>query len=197
MYKFKSQQVGLTLIESIVDSVILGFALSVLVSGVFGSSSKSHQATYQVQAATLGHSIITDILSRQFDEHSDPNGGAYRCGEAIAPESCTASNDLGRDGSVEQNTMSRSAIFNDVDDFIGCWGESAHCSSNILTNYPLNKLIDEQRSSGYKNFTVQIQVTYSDIDGNNPASVPYKKIEVILYASNYATYAFHAYKGNY
>ena len=196
MNRMKGHQIGFTLIESIVGIVILGFALSVLVSGVFTSSTKSHQATYQAQAAALGHSIMTDILSRQFDEHSDPNGGQYRCGEAEAPDGCSSPNELGRDTMAEKNTTSHSAIFNDVDDFIGCWGDSDTCVVANLS-YDLNQLIDQESAAEYKNFTVEINVAYADVDNKSTAITQYKKIDITLYASSHAKYPFSAYRGNY
>ncbi|MGF1806304.1 type II secretion system GspH family protein [Aliivibrio sifiae] len=189
-------QRGLTLIESIVGIVILGFALSVLISGVFTSSTTSHQATYQVQAAALGHSVMTDILSRQFDQHSDPNGGQYRCGEALSGmtiPSCTLVKNLGRDGAAENSAIT----FNDVDDFIGCWGALSECSSNTLPSYQLNQLIDTSSADEYKHFTVEINVMYADIDAQHTAITQYKKIIITLYASQYAKYTFSAYRGNY
>ena len=191
-----NRQKGFTLIESIIGIIILGFALLILVTGVFSSASKSHQATYQSQAATLGHSIMTDILSRQFDEHSDPNGGAYRCGEVSAPDACSSPNELGRDTIAEKNTTSHSAIFNDVDDFIGCWGEAAQCTSG-LASYPLNRLIDSSSADEYKNFTVEINVAYADVDNRVTVITQFKKIDITLYASNHAQYTFSAYRGNY
>lgn len=195
MSRMKVHHIGFTLIESVVGIVILGFALSVLVSGVFTSSTKSHQATYQAQAAALGHSIMTDILSRQFDEHSDPNGGQYRCGETISgviiPD-CTLIADLGSDGSGETNAIT----FNDVDDFIGCWGDSDTC---VVANpsYDLNQLIDQDSAAEYKNFTVEINVAYADVDNSGATPTQYKKIDITLYASSHAQYSFSAYRGNY
>ncbi|MDD9197084.1 type II secretion system protein [Aliivibrio sp. S3MY1] len=196
MNRMRVSQIGLTLIESIVGIVILGFALSILVSGVFTSSTKSHQATYQAQAAALGHSIMTDVLSRQFDENSDPNGGAYRCGEISAPDACSSPNELGRDTIAEKNTTNHSAVFNDVDDFIGCWGEAAQCTSGVA-NYSLNQLIDATSAVKYKNFTVEINVAYADVDNRKTAITQFKKIDIILYASSHAQYTFSAYRGNY
>lgn len=196
MNRMRINQIGFTLIESIVGIVILGFALSVLVSGVFTSSAKSHQATYQAQAAALGHSIMTDILSRQFDEHSDPNGGAYRCGEVAAPDACSSPNELGRDTIAEKNTTSHSAIFNDVDDFIGCWGESEACTVSS-PSYNLNQLIDSDSAAEYKNFTVEINVAYADVDNSATAITQFKNIDITLYASSHAQYTFSAYRGNY
>lgn len=194
MSKIFTLQRGFTLIESVIGIVLLGFALSVLTMGVFSSSIKSHQATYQAQAAALGHSIMTDILSRQFDENSDPNGGEYRCGEVIPGvliPSCTLSVNLGRDG-VESN----STTFNDVDDFIGCWGESEQCRVSLV-NYALNQLIDQDSADEYKNFTVEINVAYVNVDNQTTPITAFKKIDITLYASSYAKYTFSAYRGNY
>ncbi len=192
MSKATNHQKGFTLIESIIGIIILGFALLILVTGVFSSASKSHQATYQSQAAALGHSVMTDILSRQFDEQSDPNGGQYRCGEIISNIVISdCSTNLGSDtGETSADT------FNDVDDFMGCWGDAVQCTSG-LTNYPLNQLIDPSSADEYKNFTVEITVAYADVDGSGDAITPYKKIEITLFAGNHAQYTFSAYRGNY
>ena len=189
MSRMRVRQAGFTLIESIVGIVILGFALSVLVLGVYTSSTKSHQATYQAQAAALGHSIMTDVLSRQFDENSDPNGGQYRCGEN---DDNPCSTGLGKDGTDGLTSVS----FNDVDDFIGCWGELSICSSNSLPSYQLNQLIDATSAAEYKNFTVEINVAYADVE-NSETKTQLKKIDITLYASSYAQYTFSAYRGNY
>ena len=193
MSRMRVNQIGFTLIESIVGIVILGFALSVLVSGVFTSSTKSHQATYQAQAAALGHSIMTDVLSRQFDEYSDPNGGAYRCGENDTDNNAiTCSVTLGK-----EEVGLTSVSFNDVDDFIGCWGELSICSLNTLPSYQLNQLIDATSAAEYKNFTVEINVAYADVDNSATAITQFKKIDITLYASSHAQYTFSAYRGNY
>lgn len=189
MSRMRVRQAGFTLIESIVGIVILGFALSVLVLGVYTSSTKSHQATYQAQAAALGHSIMTDVLSRQFDENSDPNGGQYRCGEN---DDNPCSTGLGKDGTDGLTSVS----FNDVDDFIGCWGELSICSSNSLPSYQLNQLIDATSAAEYKNFTVEINVAYANAE-NSETKTQLKKIDITLYASSYAQYTFSAYRGNY
>lgn len=189
MSKVVRHQRGFTLIESVIGIVILGFALSVLMMGVYTSSTTSHQATYQAQAAALGHSIMTDILSRQFDENSDPNGGQYRCGEN---DNNPCSTGLGKDGTDGLPSVS----FNDVDDFIGCWGEPEACTVSS-PSYNLNQLIDPDSAAEYKNFTVEINVAYVDADNSATTITQLKKIDITLYASSHAQYTFSAYRGNY
>lgn len=186
-------QKGLTLIESIIGMIVLGFALSILLSGVFSSAMSSHKATYQAQSATLGHAIMTDMLSRQFDENSDPNGGRYRCGENNAHhEFIRCSVALGRDGNE-----TKALTFNDVDDFIGCWGEASLCRSSHLAVYPLTDLMDASSAESYKHFAVEINVSYDDVDARNTAVTGYKRIVMTLYGSDHARYTFTAYRGNY
>ncbi len=191
------QQRGATLIESIIGIIIFALALLSLLSGVFNSVSKSHQATYQSQATALGHSILTDILSRQFDQNSDADGDFFRCGEHNAAGiliACTASEDLGAESTDGDHSMT----FNDVDDFIGCWGEVTRCSASTLTHYPFAQLVDPVSAEKYHNYTIEIQVTYVSMDQSlvTEPSV-FKKVTITIYASSYANYTFSAYVGNY
>ena len=194
MKKMNQQQhkhKGFTLVESIIGMIIFSFALTVLVMGVYRSSSKSHEIVYQVQASTLGQSILADILHRRFDENSDPNGELYRCGEENKEGefvACTLTNKLGSDNE-------RSPVyFNDVDDFIGCWGDEKKCSNSSSAIYSLSDLIGNEGAERYHNFTIEINVNYVDINNEIPL---YKKVTVTLYASSYATYTFSVYRGNY
>ena len=188
----RKKNLGFTLIEIVVGVLVVGFAMTALVITIYSSANKSHEATYQAQAAALGHSIMTDILSRQFDENSDPNGGFYRCGE----------NDV--DGNLrpcssvlkrEESATTHADLFNDVDDFIGCWGSNADCNSlaSTATRYPLNKLIDESSADEYHNFTVIINVAYDLPAG----STLFKRIDLTVNGGQHAQYTFSAFRGNY
>ncbi len=71
----------------------------------------------QVRAAQLAQRILNEVLQKSFDEHSDHNGGRFRCGETVGTPpviypACTPGADYGPDGGE-----TRSYAFSDVDDF--------------------------------------------------------------------------------
>ncbi|WP_165312380.1 prepilin-type N-terminal cleavage/methylation domain-containing protein [Vibrio ziniensis] len=172
---------GFTLVESIMAMVIMGFAMVTLVSFLYPQIERSATPHYQTRAANLGQSLMSQILARGFDEKSDFDGGLIRCGEEGT--SCTAANNLGRDGSEDPSQ------FNDVDDYIGCWyGENSNnCGEG---GYPLADIFGNSIASKYKNFTAEITVDYA-YDNTM------KKIEITITAGRYGEFSFVGYRGNY
>jgi len=184
---------GFTLIESIVAIVIMGFAMLVLVSFLYPQIERSATPHYQMRAANLGQSVMSQILARGFDQKSDFDGGAWRCGEP-KPDAAIleCSTHLGREGE------SSPADFNDVDDYIGCWyaDDASQCGSQ--TAYSLSNILGDDITANYRHFTVLIEVSYV-----NPAFAPVssvtdlKRIELEVDTGRYGRYRFVAYRGNY
>ena len=96
---------------------------------------------------------LNEILSRKFDENSDPfDNSVVRCGETHKGQlyACTEPREFGvwpRDnneyekyehpitGSV--HWLLKTRIANDVDDFHGCWGDSELCDDRYsFTQFP-------------------------------------------------------------
>ncbi len=189
-----SQQ-GFTLIESIVAMVLMAIAMTILMTIFFPYIEKSGQAQYQVRASALGQSMMTTILSRGFDENSDPNGGLIRCDDNSAP-ACSTS--LGVD-----NGELDASRFDDVDDYNGCWyttdASRARCQSSPYGT--LTDVLGEQLASQYNNFSVDVVVNLvnqAQLTQNQPATAQiFKKIELTIYPGKYMPVYFEAYRGNY
>ncbi|MDE1515803.1 MULTISPECIES: type IV pilus modification PilV family protein [Vibrio] len=187
---------GFTLIESIVAIVIMGFAMLVLVSFLYPQIERSATPHYQMRAAYLGQSVMSQILARGFDQQSDFDGGEWRCGETkpntTTVKLCSAT--LGRDAGEGSP-----AEFNDVDDYIGCWyaDDASRCGSQTQ-HYPLSNILGDEIIANYRHFTVLIDVSYVD-----QAFAPVhqitdlKRIELVVDTDRYGRYAFVAYRGNY
>jgi len=180
------RQIGFTLIESIVAIVVMGIAMVTLTSLLFPQFQQSARPQYEVRAAALGNSLLTEVMARRYDENSDPDGEVVRCGEGTA---CTLQSAFGPDDSE-----SDPASFDDVDDYIGCWttntASNSYCST-VTGN--LDDVFGDAISSEYPNFAADIDVVSATIAGNNQ----FKKVTVTITAGSYGEYQFSAYRGNY
>ncbi|MBY7821839.1 prepilin-type N-terminal cleavage/methylation domain-containing protein [Vibrio fluvialis] len=185
---------GFTLVESIVAMVIIGLAMVVLISFLYPQVERSATPHYQTRAANLGQSLMSQILARGFDNNSDFDGGAIRCGENKSDGTATTcSTVLGSDG---ENSP---AQFNDVDDYIGCWyGDNASECGSETTKNPLTNILGTNVAANYRHFTVFIAVDYVN-SAFQPVSAitEMKRIELTIDTDNYGRYTFVAYRGNY
>jgi len=108
---------GFTLIEFVVGIVLLAIALTGILGLLINQAPQAVDPVQQVRGAQLAQRILSEVLQKSFDEHSDHNGGRFRCGETVGTPAvtyppCTASADYGPEGGE-----TRPYAFNDVDDF--------------------------------------------------------------------------------
>lgn len=174
---------GFTLIESVIVIVVMGLAMITIVNFLAPQISRSGDPHYQTRSAALGKSVMSLILARGFDDNSDFSGSQLRCGEGAAAgtsqENCTLEADFGAEiGEVI-------ARYDDVDDYIGCWEPAGTNGCNDL-----NTLIGENGATTYRNFRLDIDVTYQTVD-------LLKRINLTISASNQAPIVLDAYRGNY
>ncbi|MFV0576268.1 MAG: prepilin-type N-terminal cleavage/methylation domain-containing protein [Vibrio sp.] len=176
---------GFTLIESILAIVLMGFALSMLITLFFPQVEDSAKPHYQARASALGQSVMNTILSRGFDENSDSAGGIIRCDDTIA-NTALQTNAPVCVGATGKDDETRPSEFDDVDDYSACWSEpvTPGCSD-------LSELINN--SDEYRNFTVAVKVV------NHESTHPYimKKISVTISVPRYESFEIIAYKANY
>ncbi|KJF94358.1 type IV pilus modification PilV family protein [Photobacterium angustum] len=198
------KQRGFTLIEGIITIVLLAIAMITLVSFLFPQVERSAVPQYQARSAAMADAIFNEILARQFDQNSNPNGDSvYRCGEDDAKGNsnpCTLPARLGPDDLLEATNP---AMANDVDDFIGCWGDTTQCPNTYTyndNNYvtpsltsrrgELTDLVPSLSTVNYTHIHATINVEYVP-------SLLLKKITVSVDAGRYGKYDYIAYRGNY
>ncbi len=195
------KQKGFTLVESILAIIVLGISMSVLLMLVFPQVKDSARSQYEVKASLLAQSIMTEILSRGFDENSDANGGLHRCDEVlpgISRADCTAGVSLGVD--TRASVTETASMFDDVDDYIGCWHTVTNLADCSLVNRgPMNNVFGTDINNEYPNFRAEINVEYvpSATFGLNNDQQRYKRITLTIIAGQYGEYTFIAYRGNY
>lgn len=141
----------------------------------------------QVRAAQLAQRLSGEILQKSFDEHSDHNGGRYRCGEQVAGVTISpCSTSYGPDGEPA------SYAYNDVDDFdtAGSWVDA-----NTLTQTEVGVSSEE-----YRNYQVKIAVSGADFSDGTfkscaaPCSVG-KRIDLQIKLPDQSVLDFSFYRG--
>ncbi|MBA5762109.1 type II secretion system protein [Vibrio sp. 404] len=173
---------GFTLIESIVVMVVMAFAMVTITSFLMPQVASSADPHYQSRASALGQSVMTKILARKFD-HNNSAGGEVRCSLSGA----TACRALGIDTDLGE-TATAPDLFNDVDDYRGCWTPNGTSGCNNLYD-----LISSGEDSSYHNFRLDIDVVYAV----NTSTQMVKKITLKIAASDQTPIEYVAYRGNY
>lgn len=193
--KQKAQH-GFTLIESIVAMVVMGIAMTILFSIFFPRVEDSGRPQYIVRASALGQSVMNTILSRGFDDESDPSGSVVRCDDGANPDlvDVTAPECIGATGPDSEESPDD---FDDVDDYIGCWETDSKCT-DTETIYPLSELVPN--ADQYPHFKVVVDVVDVNNNGSEPLSESVhtmKKVTLTVSAQGYESIRLVGYKGNY
>ena len=65
--------------------MLLAVALTGILGLLVNQAPQAVDPVQQVRAAQLAQRILGEMLQKSFDEHSDHNGGRFRCGETAGP----------------------------------------------------------------------------------------------------------------
>ncbi|EOV5436049.1 TPA: type II secretion system protein [Vibrio parahaemolyticus] len=177
---------GMTLIEMIIAIVLMGIAMVMFSTALIPQIKDASTSHYQSRAIALGHSMMSQILARNFDHYYDDNGGMLRCGESGA-DACSL---LGRDGEASPSA------FNDVDDYIGCWYTENTQNSCPLGSekYQLSDVVGNSADSSYINFRVEVAVKTTELEGSVPKM---KQVKLDIFAGSALAISLVGYRGNY
>ncbi|MFH4491292.1 type II secretion system protein [Vibrio diabolicus] len=184
--KCKKTLRGMTLVEMIIAIVLMGIAMVMFSTALIPQIKDASTSHYQSRAIALGHSMMSQILARNFDHYYDDNGGMLRCGESGA-DACSP---LGRDGETSPSA------FNDVDDYIGCWyteNTQNSCPSGI-EKYQLSDVVGNSADSSYINFRVEVVVETTEYEGSVPKL---KQVKLDIFAGPSLAISLVGYRGNY
>ena len=182
---------GFTLIEFVVGIVLLAIALTGILGLLINQAPQSVDPVQQVRGAQLAQRILGEVLQKSFDEHSDHNGGRFRCAEtvgtpAVTYPACTPVADYGPDGGE-----TRPYEFNDVDDFdtAGNWVDANQFTQSSASTS------DEE----YRHYQLKIRVTADDLfaSAGKGASSIGKRIELTVRLPDRSEVEFALYRGNY
>ena len=183
---------GFTLIEFVVGIVLLAIALTGILGLLINQAPQGVDPVQQVRGAQLAQRILGEVLQKSFDEHSDHNGGRFRCGErvgtpAVTYPACTPVADYGPDGGE-----TRPYEFNDVDDFdtAGNWVDA-----NQFTQTNAEGVSDQE----YRHYQVRIAVTPDTLFGSSGLGAESigKRVALTVRLPDESELAFALYRGNY
>jgi len=176
---------GFTLIELIIAIVLIGITVVGISTSLFPQSRQSAEIILASRAAELGHAVMDEIISRQFDHNSGALGGLPVCISNSGPQGgdgdpCTIPDGLGHVDETERKN------FNDVDDFHGLNGK-------------VSDVLGDDLSDIYVNYKVNISVYYdTDLDGKpDLISGDSKRIDVVVIDPQNNQYEFSVYRGNF
>jgi len=129
---------------------ILAVSLTGITVMIQGGLSRGADTLLDVRAVALGQSYLDEILSRRFDELSEPNGIPPCRSLGAGAKPCTAEGSFGADGETRAN-------YDDVDDYHGLAEGEGEAN-------PLRDSMGVTRD-GYANFHVSVSVRYINLGG--------------------------------
>ncbi len=188
----RASERGFTLIELIVGIVLLAVALTGILGLLINQAPQAVDPVQQVRAAQLAQRILNEVLQKSFDEHSDHNGGRFRCGETVGTPPViyparTPGADYGPDGGE-----TRPYAFSDVDDFdtAGNWVDA-----NQFTQTNAEGVSDQE----YRHYQVRIAVTPDTLFGSPGLGAESigKRVALTVRLPDGGELAFALYRGNY
>ena len=175
----------------VVVIVILAIAL-LTVTRMLSQTTLQGAYTYdETKAIELAESLISEIRSKRYDENS-PVGGVPPCDGESGDNPCTLGENLGPDGANERATPYNRVAFDDIDDFNGLDEGSGSDTGHSLLN------AQGDPRSGYENFRVQIEVSYSGATMlGDSTSTDSKKIRLSITQPNEEVLDFTFHIANY
>lgn len=175
-------QRGFSLISIVLSIILMSFALLTVTTSLVPKSQQNVELIYSTKAAELGAAVMDEILGRQFDQKSGPNGGLPEC-DSPTGDPCTSPDDLGEDGDKEKGNRT---LYNDVDDFDGLSGN-------------VQDVLGDNLGSVYPNFSISISVFYdANLDGiADTVSGNRKRIVVDVIDPSGQHYPFSVFRGNF
>jgi len=168
--KFKSthsKQKGVTLIEMVITIVVLGIALSALISSLSSGISQSATPLWESRSLELTQAYLDEILAMKFD-------GTQPLGGGVVAGACSISSD----GQTRVN-------YDDVDDYDG------------LNDSPPQLIETSLDMSSYTDFSVLVSVTCSGTELALSDDAYAKRIVVTVNVPGGQTRSVAVYKGNF
>lgn len=165
--KTHRSQKGVTLIEMVITIVILGIALSALISSLSSGISQSATPLWESRSLELTQAYLDEILAMKFD-------GAQPLGGGVVSGVCAISTD----GQSRAN-------YDDVDDYDG------------LNDSPPQLIETSLDMSTYSDFSVLVSVSCSGTELNLSDDAFAKRIVVTVNVPGGQSRSVAVYKGNF
>ena len=190
---------GFSLIETIIFILVVGIALSGIVTLFVQNTRSSADPFVRERAVAVAHAYMDEIMGMRFDEHTPVGGGCVESGSNSCTSYCAALSDLecvrskcrlqGLGDCVARAGLSgiateegdRSA-YDDVDDYAG------------LNEAPTGIV---GAAGGYAGFNVQVSVTQPGASWHGIDARDLRHIQVSVTSPLYETIRLQAYRVNF
>ncbi len=197
---------GVTLIEMVIFIVIVGIAVTAIMTVYINAGRSSADPLVRIRAIELGQAVLEEIMLKAYDDSTPLGGGCVqfssgsRCASGPSATAQSAAG-FGSDGESR-------ATFNDVDDY----HDLAYCGDNVSAadsacSSACQPLLDDAGndiSADYAGFAVCIRVSFagSEVNNTSPADVSVpdndaKRIDVIVTDHLNSRYLLSAYRLNF
>lgn len=170
MVVFVYRNQGFTLVEVLIAIVVIGIALSALMTGLSSAVNQGAAPVIESRALALGQAYADEIMSMAFDDQTPAGGGAV----AVAEAPCVASNE----------SQARDQ-FDDVDDY------------HLLRDQPPVLLNSASQANSYSQYAVAIRVTCAGDDLGMSGNHLIKRIEIVISLPNGEARTLTFFKGNF
>jgi MSHA pilin protein MshD len=167
-----SPQHGVTLIELVITIVVIGIALSALISALSTGIINSSTPLWESKALELSQAYLDEIQAMKFDEQTDSGGGSL----VNSAVSCAA---------IDFNDAEARSEYDDVDDY------------HDLTDSPPILIQAATNIDDYDSYEVSVQVSCAGNDlglANNESA---KRITVTVTVPGGESRRVALYKGNF
>lgn len=195
-----SRERGFSLLETVIFMVVVGIALSGLVTLFVQNTRSSADPLIRERAVAIAHAYMDEILGKRFDENTPLGGGCVESGSNSCTSYCAAYSDaqcvqskcrlLAAGNCVPRGNLSgiaaeegtNRAAYDDVDDYQG---------------------IDEAptgiagAAAGYAGFNVRVRVTQPANDWNGIDARDLRLIQVDVTSPLGETVSLQAYRVNF
>lgn len=161
---------GFTFIELIITIIVVGIALSALMSALSTSVIQGATPVWEGKALALGQAYMDEILPLKFDDQSPPGGGQV--------DASASPCNIGNEGQTRNQ-------FDDVDDYHG------------IVNTPPALLQTSIDVANYQNYTVRVSVVCAGTEINLPATHLAKRITVNVEGPTGDARTLSVYRGNF
>jgi MSHA pilin protein MshD len=167
-----SRQSGVTLIELIITIVVIGIAMSALVSSLSTGIANSSTPLWEGKALELSQAYLDEIQAMKFDEDTALGGGEL----SGASVHCTVA-------SFDDSEVR--SLFDDVDDY------------HNLTDAPPQLIDSAINMDEYANYSVSVQVACAGTDLGLVNNSSAKRITVLVSVPGGELRSVSFYKGNF
>lgn len=176
---------GFTLVELVIGMVVLAIAFTLINALMANQMNRQGAMWHQMRATELAQTLLSEIVSRSFDENSPTGNSLLRCDQVGAASCLSQLPACPANGMSAATEESLRQQYDDVDDY--------HCL--VAVGSSIQSSAGAQLAALYEGYTVRVSVSYAGTElglSNRLA----KRIDVTVDSVDGSSLILSAYRGN-